>query len=125
MQMSEEYDLPVDDGGPTEDDITNPGEPGGDDLDDELDEFIRNIINSGLSSVELDKIHPSLNGDEEVAKAQTMYCKGFISKEELNQKIQVIAKAKILHQSQYIDDDELAHAVRHSSFLFPDEIPDP
>ena len=123
--MSEKYDLPADDGGPTEEDITNPGEPRSDDLDDELEEFIRNIVNSGLSSVELDKIHPSLSGDEEVAKAQTMYCKGFISKEELHQKIQVIAKAKILHDGQLISDDEMAHAVRHSSFLFPDEIPDP
>ena len=120
--MSENYDLPADDGGPSEEDITNPGEP---EVDDELDEFIKKILNSGLSSVELDKDLPSLAGDEDVAKAETMYCKGFISKEELAKKVEVIAKAKALRNAGYIDDEEMAHAVRHSTFLVPQEIPDP
>ena len=128
--LKPEMSLPlIDDGGPSPEDMGIFTA----ELDDELDQMVKNMVASSVPTDNIDlpvpeKMMPSDQQRTFVSESwrlKQMMLKGIITEEEYAQDMGVIRKARDLHKTGLIDDDEFQHALYKHHLLLPDEKPAP
>lgn len=132
--LKPELSLPlVDDGGPTLEEmgISN------NDLDDELDQMIKKMVASGIPTTDIDKPIPeetmknwrqktlANNFVKESWRLKQLWMKGIITQEECDKDLGVLRKARDLHSTKLISDEEFQHAIDKHHLLLPNEVPSP
>jgi len=122
--MAENDFLPFDDGGPFDEDDTNPPPQEGD-LDDDLLRMLSQNMDLADTNVDRYTSEVCLTPEGQIKRVKILYNKGIISAEEMNRDIAVITNVTHLREEGVIEEEEYQHALRRYQMLLPSEVPPP